>query len=206
MQIRKLIVYGKLRKFLNQSHFDIAVHKPWQAISFLVNNFPEVEKHMMDQNYVVKMGNTEITEDLLQLNGDGDIKIIPVATGARSFMRNVGRFVAGAALIAVSGGLGAAAIGTFGLTAPIALSTIATTVGTSLIIGGVTDMLTPQQPVPSFGSSGMSEQDPILNFGFSTITNTSRSGVPVPIIYGQVFTGSVVISSGIDTVQEEGSP
>ena len=29
--------------------------------------------------------------------------------------------------------------------------------------------------------------------------------VPVPIIYGEVFTGSVVISAGIDTVQIEGT-
>ena len=38
-----------------------------------------------------------------------------------------------------------------------------------------------------------------------SITNTSRAGVPVPILYGQVFTGSIVISSGIDTVQVEGT-
>tara|TARA_R100001129_G_scaffold1519_2_gene1409 strand:+ start:3736 stop:4353 length:618 start_codon:yes stop_codon:yes gene_type:complete len=205
MQIRKLIVYGKLRKFLKQSHFDVAVHNPLQAVSFLIHNFPKVEKHMMEQNYAVKMGETEISEDLLNLNGDGDIKIIPVAAGARGF----GRIITGAALIGLSvatGGFGAAAIGTFGLTAPIAVSTIATTIGTSLIVGGVTEMLTPQPPVPNFSSNGMSDQDPNLNFGFSSITNTSRAGVPVPIIYGQVFTGSVVISSGIDTVQVEGSP
>ena len=200
MQLRKLIVYGKLRKFLKQSHFDVAVHNPIQAVSFLINNFPEVEKHMMNQNYAVKMGQLEITEDLLQLEGDGDIKIIPVATGARG----VGRILGGAALIgfsAVTGGLGGLAIGS--LTA----ASVATTIGTSMIVGGITEMITPQPSVPNFNSASMSENDPNIqtNFGLNAITNTTKAGVPVPIIYGQVFTGSVVISSGIDTVQVEGT-
>tara|TARA_R100001086_G_scaffold192481_3_gene109698 strand:+ start:1442 stop:2053 length:612 start_codon:yes stop_codon:yes gene_type:complete len=201
MQLRKLIVYGKLRKFLKQSHFDVAVHNPIQAVSFLINNFPEVEKHMMNQNYAVKMGQLEITEDLLQLEGDGDIKIIPVAAGAR---RGIGRILGGAALIgfsAVTGGLGGFAI------AGLSAASVATTIGTSMIVGGITEMITPQPSVPNFNSASMSENDPNIqtNFGFNSITNTTKAGVPVPIIYGQVFTGSVVISSGIDTVQVEGT-
>ena len=46
-----------------------------------------------------------------------------------------------------------------------------------------------------------SEQDPRLSFNFAGTQQTSRAGTPVPIVYGEIFTGSVVISGGIDTEQ-----
>ena len=58
-------------------------------------------------------------------------------------------------------------------------------------------MLTPVPPVLE------REQDPRLSFNFSGIQNTSRAGVAVPVIYGEVLTGSVVISAGIETAQVE---
>ena len=46
-----------------------------------------------------------------------------------------------------------------------------------------------------------SEQDPRISFSFSGTQNTSRAGTPVPIVYGEIITGSVVISGAIDTQQ-----
>jgi len=198
MQLRKLTVYGRLRQFLGQSHFEVAVNNPRQAFAFLIANFPKVENHMTNQLYKVKMGDLEITEDLLELKGSGDIKIIPVAVGAKGlaigllstgFAAEVGAFVGGGLLgTIVSSGL--------------------SIVGTSWIQEGVTSILAPTPNQSNFlASDSLSDNDPEVqaNFGFNSITNTSRAGVPVPIIYGQVFTGSIVISSGIDTVQVEGT-
>ena len=202
MQLRKLIVYGRLRQFLGQSHFDVAVNNPRQAFAFLFANFPKVEKHMSDQLYKIKMGDLEITEDIFGIRGDGDIKIIPIAVGAKvavPILLGAGAAVAGAAITASA--FGATFLG--GL-----LATGLTTIGTTLIIDGVTSIIAPTPKQPSFNAEdSLSSNDPNVqtNFGFNSITNTSRAGVPVPIIYGQVFTGSVVISSGIDTVQVEGT-
>ena len=55
-------------------------------------------------------------------------------------------------------------------------------------------------PVPKITEQ---EQDPRLSFNFSGIQNTSRAGVAVPVIYGEVLTGSVVVSAGIETAQVE---
>mgnify|MGYP003119700145 CR=1 FL=1 len=200
MQLRKLTVYGRLRQFLGQSHFEVAVNNPRQAFAFLIANFPEVENHMTNQLYKVKMGNLEITEDLLEVRGDGDIKIIPIAVGAKGIVLG-GLLTAGGAAATAAGGFFATAIGgvvASGLTA----------IGTSMLIDGVTSIIAPTPKVPNFNASdSLSDNDPNVqaNFGFNSITNTSRAGVPVPIIYGEVFTGSVVISSGIDTVQVEGT-
>jgi len=201
MQLRKLTVYGRLRQFLGQSHFEVAVNNPRQAFAFLIANFPEVENHMTNQLYKVKMGDLEITEDLLEIKGDGDIKVIPVACGSGFFIP----IIAGLGASAASAAIGTTLLGST-LLATVA-STALSAIGTSLIIDGVTSIIAPTPQMPNFNADSLSDNDPNVqaNFGFASVTNTSRAGVPVPIIYGQVFTGSVVISSGIDTVQVEGT-
>ncbi|MAL46002.1 hypothetical protein [Hyphomonas sp.] len=199
MQLRKLTVYGRLRQFLGQSHFEVAVNNPRQAFAFLGANFPEGENHMTNQLYKVKMGDLEITEDLLEIKGDGDIKIIPIAVGAKGV-------VLGGLLTAGGAAVGSTLLGST-LLATVVSSGL-TAIGTSMIIDGVTSIIAPTPKVPNFNASdSLSDNDPNVqvNFGFNSITNTTRAGVPVPIIYGEVFTGSVVISSGIDTVQVEGT-
>ena len=196
MQLRKLTVYGRLRQFIGQSHFEVAVNNPRQAFTFLIANFPEVENHMSNQLYKVKMGDLEITEDLLEIKGDGDIKIIPIAVGAKGI-------AVGGLLTALGGGSTV-----LGLTLGTLVQPIASAIGVSMLIDGVTSIIAPTPKVSNLNASdSLSDNDPNVqaNFGFNSITNTSRAGVPVPIIYGEVFTGSVVISSGIDTVQVEGT-
>ena len=199
MQLRKLTVYGRLRQFLGQSHFEVAVNNPRQAFAFLIANFPEVENHMTNQLYKVKMGGLEITEDLLEIKGEGDIKIIPIAVGAKGVVLG-GLFAAGGAAA------GAATAGFFATAIGGVVASGLTAIGTSMLIDGVTSIIAPTPKVPNFNAAdSLSDNDPNVqaNFGFNSITNTTRAGVPVPIIYGQVFTGSIVISSGIDTVQVE---
>ena len=199
MQLRKLTVYGRLRQFLGQSQFEVAINNPRQAFAFLIANFPEVENHMTNQLYKVKMGDLEITDDLLELRGNGDIKIIPIAVGAKGI-------VIGGLLTAGGAAVGSTLLGST-LLATVVSSGL-TAIGTSMLIDGVTSIIAPTPQVPNFNASdSLSDNDPNVqaNFGFNSITNTSRAGVPVPIIYGEVFTGSIVISSGIDTVQVEGT-
>ena len=99
--------------------------------------------------------------------------------------------------------LGPAGFMTAGSTGGIAVTTgtvvakSAVYVGASLALSGVADLLTPVPKTPDFSS----EQDPRLSFKFSGLQNTSRAGTPVPIVYGEIFTGSVVISAGVDTEQ-----
>ncbi|BCV06612.1 MAG: hypothetical protein CM15mV138_390 [Caudoviricetes sp.] len=44
------------------------------------------------------------------------------------------------------------------------------------------------------------EDNPQISFSFAGTQNTARAGTPVPIVYGEIFTGSVVISGDVDTV------
>ena len=199
--LRKIKLYGELAKFLGQKTFEAEVHSAAQAIRFLVVNFPQLEKHMADRYYKIAIDNWELEEKELHYpNGQEDVKIIPVVGGEGG--RGVGKVLLGAALIG-----GACLInpalsfsfqsGVTGFASAGALTQAVVYTGGSLILSGVADMLT---PVPKITEQ---EQDPRLSFNFSGIQNTSRAGVAVPVIYGEVLTGSVVISAGIETAQVE---
>jgi predicted phage tail protein len=223
MQLKTIKVYGRLRKFLGSSYFEAAVSSPAEAIRFLMCNFPEVEAHMSQQYYKVKMNNMDVSLDFLSMKGRGDIQIIPIATGSGPVVPIVGSLfstgaaVASAAVGAVTSVAGAAVAGAAAVGGAVAsvagavsaipvVGSIATAVVTDLAIGGITSLLAPTPAVVE-GPSPVGDTDPQManSYSFSGIQNVSVSGVSVSIIYGEVFTGSVVISSGVDTVQVEGT-
>ena len=226
MQLKTIKVYGRLRKFLGSSYFEAAVSSPAEAIRFLMCNFPEVEAHMSKQYYKVKMNNMDVSLDFLSMSGKGDIQIIPIATGSipavAAVVGGIGSAataavgavsaVAGAAITTAAAVGGAVATVASTVAAVPVVGSIATAVVTDLAIGGITSLIAPTPaPFESPGNVGASESDGALDpqmansYSFSGIQNVSVSGVSVAIIYGEVFTGSVVISSGVDTVQVEGT-
>ena len=226
MQLKTIKVYGRLRKFLGSSYFEAAVSSPAEAIRFLMCNFPEVEAHMSQQYYKVKMNNMDVSLDFLSMSGKGDIQIIPIATGSipavAAVVGGIGSAataavgavsaVAGAAITTAAAVGGAVATVASTVAAVPVVGSIATAVVTDLAIGGITSLIAPTPaPFESPGNVGASEADGALDpqmansYSFSGIQNVSVSGVSVAIIYGEVFTGSVVISSGVDTVQVEGT-
>ena len=195
MSLRKIKLYGQLAKFVGSSVLEAEVSSAAQAVRFLCVNFQGIEKHMADQYYKVMANNWDLAEEEIHYpTGQSDISIIPVVGGAGG---NVGRIVLGAVLIgiAIANPFGSAMIGTFAGTS-ISVASVVGKIGIALVLSGVAGLLTPVQEVPK------TEDDPRRSFSFSGIQNTSRAGVPVPLVYGtQVLVGSVVISAGIDTVQ-----
>ena len=200
--LRKIKLYGKLAKFIGHRVLEADVATAAEAVRFLLANWPELEAHMSDQHYRVSIGTYDIDlEELHHPAGAAPISFVPVVAGAGA----VGRIIAGIALIALAialpgiglaaGAKGAAVI--FGTT----FSSISLGIGfagLSLVLGGVAQLLTPTPKVPQGADN---QDDPRKSYSFSGIQNTSRQGVPVPIVYGETIVGSVVISAGIDTVQ-----
>lgn len=193
--MREIRIYGALAKFLKRRVFRAEVATAAEAVRFLVANFPAVEKHMADQHYRVSLGERDLVlEEIHEPAGRQVIKIVPVVAGAGK----VGSILAGVALIAlsfVSFGAGAFAgvgiAGAFGSTALFG-------VGVNLLLGGISQLLT---PTPATGIGSDSNSDPRKSYSFSSIQNTSRQGTPVPVVYGETIVGSVVISAGIDIAQ-----
>ncbi len=199
--LRKIKLYGQLAEFVGHKEFEVKVDTLAKAVSFLIHNFPEVEAYMSPRYYQVKVGNYDIDKDEMDYPiGQQDIHFIPVISGSG---KGFGKILLGAALIGVatfSGGTGLSlgAGGVFGFTGG-SLAAIGGNIGIALVLSGVSDMLFPLPQQQSFST----EEDPRLSFSFSGVQNTSRAGTPVPIVYGEIFTGSVVISAAIDTNQIE---
>jgi predicted phage tail protein len=63
--------------------------------------------------------------------------------------------------------------------------------GLYFALSGAAQMLTPTPSNDSF-------DDP-NSFTFNGILNTINAGVSIPVVYGEVFTGSIIVSAGLDT-------
>ena len=199
--LSKIKLHGKLAKFIGHKEFDVKVNSVAQAVSFLIHNFPEAETYMNPQYYMVQVGNDFIDKDEIHYPiGKQEINFIPVIAGRG----NIGKIILGGALIAMSFGVGglfatplsfsAGGFAAAGLGAKAAFG-----IGAGLLLSGVSGMLFPIPDQQQFAS----EEDPRISFSFGGVQNTSRAGTPVPIVYGEILTGSVVISAAVDTNQVE---
>ena len=133
-------------------------------------------------SYACFLGKANIGKDDLQLSGGGeDIRIAPVLAGAKSggFLQTV----LGIALIA-----GSFLIPGLGLFAAPMLN-----LGISMAIGGVVQMLSPQQAQ----SSAADKAENAASYVINGPVNTTAQGNPVPVLYGRMVVGSAVISAGI---------
>jgi predicted phage tail protein len=200
--LRTVRIYGNLAKFLKRRSFKADVATAAEAVKFLLANFPQLERHMAEQHYEVKVGDHPLMlgEDPGELHlptGKREtISIVPVVAGAGT----AGRIIAGVALIAVSllFAPGAALAGGLFTLGPTAVS-IGVGIGASLVLGGVAQLLTPTPQLQTKGQN--SDADPRKSYSFSGIQNASRQGLPVPIVYGETLVGSIVISAGVSTEQ-----
>ena len=201
--LKKLNLKGDLADFIGHKDFEVVINTPIDAIRFLVHNFKGVEKYMSDKYYKVLVGKVETgEEELVYPVGNEEITIVPVITGAGG--RGFGKILLGALLLGLSFGfpmtLGSGSL-TFGKgfaasfkTASF-LSKSAFYLGSALVLGGVQELLFPLPEPPEI------ESDPRLSFSFSGIQNTARPGTTLPVVYGVITTGSVVISAAVDTNQ-----
>ena len=211
--LSKVKVYGHLAEHLGQSTFEALIRTPAEAVRFLICNFPELRGLMREGYYKVAVGRHDLQladcpEQLHYPVGSSEVvSIIPVVTGAGGNRSGLGSILLGAALIGVaiaSAGagfaLGAKGVGFVAAgAAPSALAAAAGNIGIALVLTGTAQLLSPTPELPDL--DGDPRNDP-NNFSFSGVQNTSREGVPVPVAYGEVIVGSVVISAGLNVEGE----
>jgi predicted phage tail protein len=207
--LRTVKVYGHLAEHCGQSVFEALVRVPADAIKFLLCNFPELRGLMRDGYYKVAVGkfDLQLADHPEQLHypmaEDDAVKVIPVVSGAGG--RGIGSILLGAALIGVAVASGGASLGLTGFSsnaivgvssssfiATGAAAAVAGNLGLALTLGGIAQMITPVPKQPEFG-----EADPRGGFAFSGLENVSQEGVPVPVVYGEMIVGSVVLSTGL---------
>ena len=194
--LRKVKLYGELADFIGYKELDAVINSTADAIRFLITNFEGLEAHMSQRHYKVLVNDYEIEEqDIHNPIGQSDISIVPVISGAGG----AGKALLGIALIGISLAAGGG-LGLFLKEGFTGFAAIGMNVGIGLTVMGVSELLFPLPKPPEFNN----EEDPRISFNFSGVQNTSRAGTSHPIVYGEIVTGSVVISAGIDTNQVTG--
>ncbi len=177
LMIRKIKLYGPLRKLSGVKEFEANVSNVDQVYSFIKANYPNCQQHLNESCYSVFMNDVDITFKGLVIEGEGDIKVIPVVSG-NFFLAFLGTLFAGFINPAVTG---------------------TTALLQALAVGGlsfIADLLAPT-PVVS-----VTESDPeISSFVSSQTANTTKSGGAAPLVFGEFLVGSVVISAAADTVE-----
>ena len=211
-------VYGKLRELLGQCKFELNVSTPAQAFKALLINFPQLERFILDSEkdgvaYRMMVGRHHIGEDnfgdiALPFSEREVFSIAPVIVGAGGGFGRIALGIGligasflfpGAGLFGTSGlfGAGQAIVGvsSVGVLQAAAVGTALSAVGAGLVLTGAAQLLS---PTPQ--SQSLKEQEQLESFTFSGIVNVSRQGIPVPVVLGRAYAGSVVISSGLDVV------
>lgn len=193
--MKTIVLLGELGKRYGRRHL-LDVSSPAEAVRALCANFKDFAGFVSTSTernvgYRVITGRADLSVDELHNPAGRTITIAPVIAGAGG--SGLGKVLIGALLIAAvvfTGGVALAANGLVfsGLTAQIAFS-----VGVSLALGGVAQMLA---PTPKSLDRGVDENKP--SYIFDGAQNRSIQGQAVPVGYGRMIVGSAVISAGIN--------
>ena len=185
MTLKTIKLHGILGKKFGQ-FFKLDVQTAREATHAIACQNKEFKRFMLESDklglkFAVFLGRKNITENDIDNVTDTDvIHIVPRIVGSGGSSFNWLQVVAGVALVAFSGGLGA----------PNGLAMIGAGIG--LMMGGVAGLLMPTVDI--------SNQDPDgnkANKGFGSAVTTVSQGNPVPILYGEREIGGFYASGGI---------
>ena len=218
---------GDLGERYGAEHTYYDLRTPADAVKLLCINIPELQEELIHAHdhgigYRLIQADTDLGyEDLHLPIGSNDLILTPVIVGSGG--GSTTQILVGVGLVALAlvNPFGAAFIGTFGLTAPIAVTSILPAVGAigaSLILGGVAQMLSPQPTIPSLsGANRLSSAESTSTDGPQSITrgtdgrqsyaytgaaNTVGVGATIPVAYGEVLIGSHLLSANVDVTDE----
>lgn len=222
--MKKIVLRGELGKKFGRVHvFDL--NTPAEAIRALCANFEGFQQELCAAGergigYMVQVGKDamESLDDIDNPTGRMEaISITPVLQGAGG---GLGKIFAGIGLITAAIVLGpiGAAIGLTGgatFTAGTGVATAIGFIGASLVLSGTAQLLSPtiSDNPGTFGATSPTRQrardsftpenneiaDNRASYIFNGAVNLTAQGNPVPLCYGRMRVGSVVVSAGLST-------
>lgn len=191
--MKEIRLYGHLRARFGTS-FRLDAATPGEAIRALCNLLPgfraAVEGH--EPGFRVRVGRGSLATEELGMPGDEVIRLVPCVVGAKSGWGQILTGVAIVAAVFLTGGMAGAGFSMIGTSA---LSTLAISVGTSLVLGGVAQVLA-GNPAYEGGAldKGPSDQP---SYAFSGPHMTVGQGNPIPLGYGRMRVSGALVSLGV---------
>lgn len=171
--------------------FDLAIDTAAEGVRALCCQFDGLQRQMAEGGYYVRIARRAVTADnagerLHDRLHDGDvIHIVPEMAGGGKF----GQIILGAVLI-----VGALWTGGWSLSGLTALGSATFAGGVSLVLGGIAQMLVKPPSYDLAQSSNTSRSS-----AFTNLDNISPQGAHVPVAYGYLEVGSVVVSQSIES-------
>ncbi|MEM4406673.1 MAG: hypothetical protein QXS68_06475 [Candidatus Methanomethylicaceae archaeon] len=232
--MRKVYLYGHLAEGIGEVHV-LDVCSIGEAIRAIDANYPGFRSRIRrDGKYFVRVGEKfdtalELSQNELALEfKTGDFHVAPAIEGeGGSRGKAIGMVVLGIALIAVAflaAPAAAAGAGVLGADlSAVAIEGLGITYGQIALFGvgmmfqGIVGLISPVPRISDYGAMerGARGAGSAKSYLFSGGTNLTQQGGPVPLVYGEVVTGSVVVSAGVrvedlhpsktDTGKEESS-
>lgn len=201
MALIKVKFYGTLKQF--GTEFNLDCQSVAEALKALTGQLKGLRQAMQQGRYKVRIGSQYLDNRYLEkglhyrLKDGMTVHFTPVVAGAKS--GGVFNIVAGVALVAASWYAGGAAGWAYLGASGYGMATMAFTLGASMILSGVSQMLT---KTPSMGSFG-EEKEKKSSTGFNSLQNRVAQGQAIPLAYGRIMTGSLIISQGVETFDAE---
>lgn len=184
----KIELSGVLGKTFGNVHHRLisTVHEAGAALSATIPGFEKFMNNSKEKGltFAVFKGKKNISEDDLGFPVSGEvIRIVPVVIGSKK--AGILQTILGAVLVV------AGFISTFSPAA--AAAPYLYSMGASMMLGGVIQMLSPQPG----GLARKESSDNKASYAFGGVTNTASQGYPVGLLYGKRRIGGAIISAGI---------
>ena len=189
----KVRFYGALKQFGEK--FELDCQDTAEVLRALMTQIKGLRQVLQNGFYKVRIGSQCIDSRYLEkglyyrLKAGMTVHITPVVKGAKR--GGVFQAIVGVALVAV------AWWNPLGWTA--ATTMMVGGMGASMMLGGVAQMLT---KMPSMGGVGK-EAEKKSSTSFNGLQNMAAQGQPIPLVYGRILVGSMIISQGIEVFDAE---
>ncbi|OOF68278.1 tail assembly protein [Rodentibacter caecimuris] len=189
----KVRFYGALKQF--GTEFNLEVNNTAEIIRALTSQIPNLRQFLQQGLFKVRIGKDYLDNRYLekgmfyQLKEKMTVCFTPVLKGSKK--AGLFQTIVGAVMVVVGV---AATVFSWGSLAPYSGQLIAG--GIAMMAGGVAQMLT---KMPSMSGIG-NEQEKKNSTSFSNLSNMVAQGKPMPLAYGRIRTGSLIISQGIETM------
>lgn len=191
--------YGSLKQF--GSEFRLDCKTPAEVVQALTSQIPKLRQFIQQGLFTVRVGrdyfdNRYLEQGLNQkLKDDATVHFTPTLKGSK----RGGLFgvIAGVALIATAFALGPLGFSVIGANAAWMVGGV----GASMLLGGVAQMLT-KMPSMSTGKDAEKKQ----STSFSNLSNMAAQGRTMPLAYGRIRVGSLIISQGVETMDIDRQP
>lgn len=183
--------YGSLKQF--GTEFRLDCRTPAEVVQALTSQIPKLRQFIQQGLFTVRVGREYLDNRYLEqglnqhLKDNSIVHFTPVLKGSKK--AGLFQTIVGAVMVVVgaftSWAGGAALIAG----------------GIGLMAGGVAQMLT-KMPSMSIGKDAERKQ----STSFSNLSNMVAQGRPIPLAYGRIRVGSLIISQGVETMDIERQP